>query len=151
MDKIQLSDFIRNTDPEFEIKEGNQFTEVTLPAAKLHSLAQLLREHADAQFDFLFCLSGIDYGKDLGVVYHLRSTVHGHSIVLKIRTSDRINPYFDSVSDIWKTAEFYEREVYDLLGIKFNNHPDLRRLFLDYTWGYPLRKDYVDDINIVTK
>ena len=151
MDKIQLSDFIKNTDQEFEIKEGNQFTEVTLPAAKLHSLAQLLREHADAQFDFLFCLSGIDYGKDLGVVYHLRSTVHGHSIVLKIRTSDRINPYFDSVSDIWKTAEFYEREVYDLLGIKFNNHPDLRRLFLDYTWGYPLRKDYVDDINIVTK
>lgn len=151
MDKTQLSDFIKNIDPEFEIKEGNQFTEVTLPAGKLHSLAQLLRVHTDAQFDFLFCLSGIDYGKDLGVVYHLRSTVHGHSIVLKIRTSDRINPYFDSVSDIWKTAEFYEREVYDLLGIKFNNHPDLRRLFLDYTWGYPLRKDYVDDINIVTK
>ncbi len=151
MDKIHLSDFIKNTDPEFELKEGNQFTEVTLPAAKFHSLAQLLREHADAQFDFLFCLSGIDYGKDLGVVYHLRSTVHGHSIVLKIRTSDRINPNFDSVSDIWKTAEFYEREVYDLLGIKFNNHPDLRRLFLDYTWGYPLRKDYVDDINIVTR
>jgi NADH-quinone oxidoreductase subunit C len=151
MDKIQLSDFIKNIDQEFEIKEGNQFTEVALPGAKLHSLAKLLRGNADAQFDFLFCLSGIDYGKDLGVVYHLRSTVHGHSIVLKIRTSDRINPHFDSVSDIWKTAEFYEREVYDLLGIKFNNHPDLRRLFLDYTWGYPLRKDYVDDINIVTK
>ena len=151
MDKIQLSDFIKNIDQEFELKEGNQFTEVTLSSSKLYSLASLLREHPDARFDFLFCLSGIDYGNDLGVVYHLRSTLHGHSIVLKVRTSDRVDPRFDSVSGIWKTAEFYEREVYDLLGIKFNNHPDLRRLFLDYTWGYPLRKDYVDDINIVTK
>ena len=74
-----------------------------------------------------------------------------HSIVLKTRTSDRENPQIDSVSDIWQTAEFHEREVYDLLGIKFKNHPDLRRLFLDNSWGFPLRKDYVDDINIVTK
>ena len=62
-----------------------------------------------------------------------------------------MHPHFDSVSDIWKTADFLEREVYDLLGIKFTNHPDLRRLFLDNSWGFPLRKDYVDDINIVTK
>ncbi len=87
----------------------------------------------------------------LVLVYHLRSTKHDHIIVLKTRTSDRETPIFDSVSDIWKTAEFHEREVFDLLGIKFKNHPDLRRLFLDSSWGFPLRKDYVDDINIVTK
>ena len=81
----------------------------------------------------------------------LRSTIYGHTLVLKTRTSDRENPEFDTVSDIWKTADFHEREVYDLLGIKFNNHPDLRRLFLDNSWGFPFRKDYVDDINIVTK
>ena len=151
MDKIQLGEFIRAIAPELEIREGKQFVEVTVPPAKLYSLAIQLREKEEAQFDFLFCLSGVDYGKDLGVVYHLRSTVHNHTVVLKTRTSDRENPHFDSVSGIWRTANFHEREVYDLLGIKFTNHPDLRRLFLDTSWGFPLRKDYVDDINIVTK
>jgi NADH-quinone oxidoreductase subunit C len=151
MDKIQLGEFIKSIGQEFEIKDGKQFLEVSVPSAKFYSLAKLLREKEEAQFDFLFCLTGVDYGQDLGVVYHLRSTVHNHSIVLKIRTSDREHPEFDSVSDIWKTADFHEREVYDLFGIKFKNHPDLRRLFLDNSWGFPFRKDYVDDINIVTK
>jgi NADH-quinone oxidoreductase subunit C len=151
MDKIQLGEFIKSIDPELEVKEGKQFVEVTVPSSKLYSLALQLRERKEAGFDFLFCLSGVDYGQDLGIVYHLRSTVHDHVVVLKVRTSDRINPQFDSVSEIWRTADFHEREVYDLLGIKFANHPDLRRLFLDNSWGFPLRKDYVDDINIVTK
>ncbi len=99
----------------------------------------------------MFCLTGVDYGTDLGVIYHLRSSVFEHMVVLKTRTSDRENPVLDSVTDIWQTADFHEREVYDLLGIKFRNHPDLRRLFLDNSWGFPLRKDYVDDVNIVTK
>ena len=87
----------------------------------------------------------------LVLVYHLRSTKYGHTVVIKSRTPDRENPQFDSVSDIWETADLHEREVFDLLGIKFANHPDLRRLFLDSSWGFPLRKDYVDDMNIVTK
>jgi NADH-quinone oxidoreductase subunit C len=151
MDNKQLEEFLRSADKDLEIRVGKQFTEVTLPPSKLYAIAKLLREKEESQFDFLFNLTGVDYGQDLGVVYHLRSTVHCHSIVLKTRTSDRINPYFDSVSDIWETANLHEREVYDLLGIKFTNHPDLRRLFLDSSWGFPLRKDYVDDINIVTK
>jgi NADH:ubiquinone oxidoreductase subunit C len=151
MDKIQLAEFVKTLDAELTVSEGKQFAEVAVPAAKLHSLALNLKNHPDAHFDFLACLSGVDYKQDLGVVYHLRSTVHGHTLVLKVRTSDRVDPNFDTVSDIWRTAEFHEREVYDLLGIKFNNHPDLRRLFLDKTWGFPLRKDYVDDVNIVTK
>ena len=151
MDNKQLEDFIKSIDQDLEIKAGKQFTEVIVPLAKLYSLALKLRENEEAQFDFLFNLSGVDYGHDLGVVYHLRSTVHNHSIVLKTRTSDRENPQIDSLSGIWETANLHEREVYDLLGIKFTNHPDLRRLFLDSSWGFPLRKDYVDDINIVTK
>ena len=151
MDKIQLGEFIKSIDQELEIKEGKQFIEVIVPQSKLHSLAIQLREREETQFDFLFCLTGVDYGTDLGVVYHLRSTILNHTVVLKSRTSDRSNPNFDTVSDIWKTADLHEREAYDLLGIKFNNHPDLRRLFLDNSWGFPLRKDYVDDINIVTK
>jgi NADH:ubiquinone oxidoreductase subunit C len=151
MDKIELVEFVKSIDKDLEIKEGKQYTEVTVPSSKLYSLAKQLREREEVKFDFLFCLSGVDYGQDLGVVYHLRSTIYNHVIVLKTRTSDRENPQLDSVADIWLTADFHEREVYDLLGIKFTNHPDLRRLFLDNSWGFPLRKDYVDDINIVTK
>lgn len=151
MDKIQLAEFVKSIDKDLEIKEGKQYTEVIVPASKLHSLAKQLKEREEVKFDFLFCLSGVDYGKDLGIVYHLRSTVYEHTIVLKTLTSDRVNPVLDTVSDIWATADFHEREVFDLLGVKFANHPDLRRLFLDSSWGFPLRKDYVDDINIVTK
>jgi NADH-quinone oxidoreductase subunit C len=151
MDKIELGEFVKSIDKDLEIKEGKQFTEVMVPSSKLYSLAKQLKEREEVKFDFLFCLSGVDYGQDLGVVYHLRSTVYEHVIVLKTRTSDREHPQIDSVADIWLTADFHEREVFDLLGIKFTNHPDLRRLFLDDSWGFPLRKDYVDDINIVTK
>jgi NADH:ubiquinone oxidoreductase subunit C len=151
MDKLQLGEFIKSINQDIEIKEGKQYLEVTVPASKLYPLAKQLRDKKEAQFDYLFCLSGVDYGQDLGVVYHLRSTIYDHVIVLKTRTADREHPQFDSVSDIWKTADFHEREAFDLLGIRFTNHPDLRRLFLDNSWGYPLRKDYVDDINIVSK
>ena len=151
MENLQLAEFIRSADTDLEVAQGKQFTEITVKPEKLHDLAKKLRETGELCFDFLFCITGVDYGRDLGVIYHLRSTVHNHTAVLKVRTSDRENPVFDTVSDIWKTADFHEREVYDLLGIRFNNHPDLRRLFLDSSWGYPLRKDYVDDINIVTK
>jgi NADH-quinone oxidoreductase subunit C len=151
MDKIQLTEFLKSIGQDLEVKEGKQYIEVTVPPSKLYSLAAQLSVSDEVRFDFLFCLSGVDYGQDLGVVYHLRSTVFDHVVVLKTRTSDREHPNLDSVSEIWKTADFHEREVYDLLGIKFNNHPDLRRLFLDNSWGFPLRKDYVDDINIVTK
>jgi NADH-quinone oxidoreductase subunit C len=151
MDKLQLVEFVKSLEPEAELKEGRHYVEATVPSSKFYALAKKLRESEETWFDYLFCLSGVDYGNDLGVVYHLNSTKHNHSIVLKTRTSDRENPLLDSVSDIWKTADFHEREAFDLLGIRFNNHPDLRRLFLDSSWGYPLRKDYVDDINIVTK
>jgi NADH-quinone oxidoreductase subunit C len=148
MDKIQLGEFIKSLDSDLEIKEGKQFTEVTVPSSKLHSLAILLKEKEKTSFDFLVCITGVDYGHDLGVIYHLRSTKHGHMIVLKVRTADREHPMFDSVSDIWKGAELHEREAFDLLGIKFANHPDLRRLFLNSSWGFPFRKDYVDNDTI---
>ncbi len=151
MDKTQLEELIKSIDQDIEIKEGKQYLEVTVPPERLHLFASQLKERNETKFDYLFCLTGVDYGQDLGVIYHLRSTEYGHSIVLKVRTSDRDNPIFDSVTDLWKTADFHEREVYDLLGIRFKDHPDLRRLFLDSSWGYPLRKDFVDDINIVTK
>jgi NADH:ubiquinone oxidoreductase subunit C len=149
MDKIELGEFIKALDSGFEIKEGKQFTEVTVTPAKLHSLASQLRENEETLFDFLVSVTGVDYGPDLGLIYHLRSTKYGHTVVIKSRTADRENPRFDSVSDIWEAADLHEREAFDLLGIRFANHPDLRRLFLNSSWGFPLRKDYVDD-DIIT-
>jgi NADH-quinone oxidoreductase subunit C len=151
MNKTELTEYIRSLATGCEVKEGKQFAEISLPADLLHNIALKLREDETASFDFLNCITGVDYGQDLGAIYHLRSTKHGHMAVLKVRTSDRENPHFDSVTDIWKAADLLEREVYDLLGIKFTNHPDLRRLFLDNSWGFPLRKDYTDDLKIVTK
>ena len=109
-----------------------------------------LRDHPKTWFDFLSSLSGIDYGveqKKFGVVYHLSSIIKNHQIVLKVMVEndrDENNlPVFKSVSAVWKTAEWHEREAFDLLGIYFDNHPDLRRILLPDDWeGYPLRKDY---------
>jgi len=149
MEKLQLGEFIKSLDTDFYIKEGKQFTEVTVPPAKLHSLASQLREREETLFDFLVSITGVDFVPDLGLIYHLRSTKYGHTVVIKSRTSDREDPQFDSVSDIWEAADLHEREAFDLLGIRFANHPDLRRLFLNSSWGFPLRKDYVDD-DIIT-
>jgi len=151
MNKTELAEYILSLASGCEVKEGKQYVEVSLPAGLLHSVALRLREDERTSADFLNCITGVDYGRDLGAVYHLHSSKYNHTIVLKVRTSDRVNPAFDSVTDIWRSAEFLEREVYDLLGIKFNGHPDLRRLFLDKSWGFPLRKDYVDDVKIVSK
>lgn len=151
MEKAQLKEFVKSLCSNAEVSEGKQFFEAVLPADDLHSVAERLKSDPETAFDFLFCLSGVDYGIDLGIVYHLRSTKLGHTIVLKTRFSDRDNAVADSVCDIWPAAEYHEREVYDLLGIKFRNHPDLRRFFLPSSAGFPLRKDFVDDENIVVK
>jgi len=133
-------------------EEESQFLNISVQPADLHQLMAQLKSNSETNFDYLFCLSGVDWGKELGVVYHLESTTHRHIIVVKVKTEDRENPVFDSVCDIWKTAEFHECEVFDFFGIKFNNHPHLKRLFLTEDWdGFPLRKDYVDDINMIVK
>jgi NADH/F420H2 dehydrogenase subunit C len=133
-------------------EEGSQFLNVIVQPKHLHELMSQLKKNPETHFDYLFCLSGVDWGEELGVVYHLESTTHRHIIVVKVSTADRENPMLDSVYDIWATAEFHEREVFDFFGIIFTNHPNLKRLFLTEEWeGFPLRKDYVDEINMVIK
>jgi NADH/F420H2 dehydrogenase subunit C len=148
-----LQNLISSWIPELEFtEEGSQFLNISVKPEQLHQLLSQLKSNLETSFDYLFCLTGIDYEKSLGVIYHLESTTHRHIIVVKVQTEDRENPTFDSVCDIWRTAEFHEREVFDFFGIKFNNHPNLKRLFLTDEWeGFPLRKDYVDDINMVIK
>jgi len=150
MDTEKLKARILSIVPEALPEENKQFVTYVIPAEKAHSLVENLKNSEDTAFDYLFCLTGVDFGKELGVVYHLNSTKHGHDIELKVKLTDRENPAVDSLCDLYHAAEFHEREVFDLLGINFVNHPDMRRIFLDENWqGHPLRKDYVDEINII--
>ena len=148
-----LQNLIGTWIPELEFsEEGSQFLNILVQSQNLHQLMKKLKENSETKFDYLFCLTGMDWGEKLGVVYHLESTSYRHQLVVKVETDDRENPVFDSVFDIWATAEFHEREVFDFFGIKFNNHPNLKRLFLTDEWeGFPLRKDYEDEINMVIK
>ena len=152
MNNDELKNRVLSLVPESSFSDNKQFLIVNVPAEKLHLLASELKNSDDTAFDYLFCLSGADVKEQLTVVYHLSSTKLNHDIVLKVSTTDRENPIFDTVSDIWRTADFHEREVYDFFGIKFNNHPDMRRIFLDETTikGHPFRKDYVDN-NIIER
>ncbi|TSJ39542.1 NADH-quinone oxidoreductase subunit C [Mucilaginibacter corticis] len=108
-----------------------------------------LRNNSKTYFDFLSCLTGVDYGVEagrFGVVYHLASIPYKLQLTLKIsKEHDRTNgePVFKSVTPVYRTADWHEREAYDLVGIFFEGHPDLRRILLPDDWeGYPLRKDY---------
>jgi len=150
MDNEKLKEFILTSVPEAQFEDGVQYLLATIPSNEIHSLSEKLKNDPDTGYDYLFCQTGVDWPDHMQVVYHLKSSTSGHSFVLKARIDNREKPEIDTVCDIWKTAEFHEREIYDLLGIVFRNHPDLRRLFLDEDWiGYPLRKDYDDPINII--
>lgn len=128
---------------------SKQYPEFILPAEKLHEVAKVLKETPRAKMDYLFCLTAADRKDGFHVIYHLTSSEFSHSVVLRVVLADRVNPTISTVSDIWRAAEYYEREVFDLFGIRFENHPDLRRLFLDDDWvGYPLRKDYKDSFTL---
>lgn len=131
--------------------DGPQYLNVLVPREQLHEVCLKLKGSEELAFDYLVCLTGADFPEYMTVIYHLESTSHQHMIVLRVNTADRETPEVDSVDDIWPTAGFHEREVYDLLGVRFKNHPDLRRLLLWEGWGYPLRKDYVDEVRIVDR
>ena len=151
MTNEEIISYLTGRFPEAEIKQGPQYVELTVNGADLHETAVELKQAKALSFDYLFCLTGVDYPENMGIIYHLESIEHRHTMVLKARTADRVNPAQDTVSDVWITAKYHEREAYDLLGIHFNNHTDLRRVFLDDDWGYPLRKDYVDEVRIVER
>lgn len=130
--------------PEASFETG-EFPAAVVPPGQFLPFMKEIRHDRRLHFDYLFCLTCVDWKDHFMMVYHLLSKTHRHSLVVKVKIDDRENPVVDSVSGIWKTADFHEREVYDMFGVKFNGHPDLRRLFLDEDWkGFPLRKDYED-------
>lgn len=131
--------------PDAEIAEGEVMT-VTVDAVAFRELALCLKQNPVLGFDYLVCMTGMDWGEKLGVIYHFRSTIHRYRLVVKTAAANRENPELFTVSDLWATAGLNEREIFDFFGIRFINHPDMRRLFLRNDWvGYPLRKDYNAD------
>ncbi len=122
-----------------EISEAS----VTVPADRVAEVALFLRDDDELDCKYLNCLTGIDWLEHFDVVYVLTSMAKNHTLTLVARTSHD-DPIVPSVSGIWQGAVLQEREVYDLMGISFSGHPDLKRIFL---WegfpGHPLRKDFL--------
>jgi NADH:ubiquinone oxidoreductase subunit C len=129
---------------------GTEWLQVTVQSQQWLPLANTLRYKVDMDFDFLFCVTCIDWKTHLAMVYHLRSTTSKLHLVVKA-TLNPLNPEIDSVTSIWKTADFHEREVYEMFGVNFKGHPDLRLLILPDGWEgrNPLRKDFEDPINMI--
>ena len=148
MTNEQVKDFVGSSFPSAVFDETGEWINILVEANDWRSLAEQLR-NGSLQFNYLFCLTCIDWKTHLTMVYHLSGTSHRHSIVVKAKL-DREKPEIETVSDLWRTAELHEREVYELFGVVFTNHPDLRKLILtDDFEGYPLRKDFEDPINMI--
>jgi len=131
-------------------EEGGEWLNVNIDAKDWILLAEYLRRDESLLFNSLFCLTCIDWKTHLTMVYHLTSTKYRHNIVIKSKLDSK-NPEIETVAHIWRTAEFHEREVYEMFGVNFLNHPDLRLLILPDGWEgkNPLRKDFEDPINMI--
>jgi NADH-quinone oxidoreductase subunit C len=150
MDNVQLKELVVGMVPDAIFEESKQFLTVNVAPDRLHQLMKDLKEGPDTSFDNLFCMTGVDIQEKLQMVYHLESTKYGHQLVLKTATADREKPVLDSIVDIFRGAELHENEIFDLFGIVFTGHPNLRRMFMPDDWiGHPFRKDYVDEVNII--
>lgn len=130
--------------------ESGEWLTINVEPKDFLLLATGLRKIDALNFNYLFCLTCVDWTKHLTVVYHLSSTNYRHCLVIKVNV-DRNKPAIETVSHIWKTAEFHEREVYEMFGVNFLNHPDLRLLILPDGWEgkFPMRKDFEDPINMI--
>ncbi len=146
---------------EFTVNIENEFDfYINVNQKDIFEVALFLRDNDELKFDSLMVLSGVDdangekikdadgtetiKGGTLSVYYHLYSIEYKHKLTVRVAT-ERENPEIHTVSTVWRTADWHEREAYDMYGIKFLNHPDLRRILMPYDWedgSYPLRKDY---------
>ena len=136
--------------PGATFEEGGEWLTILVEPSAWLPLAKELRWDSTLHFDHLFCLTCVDWKTHLTMVYHLTSTKERHNIVVKSKL-DNTKPEIESVALIWRTAEFHEREVYEMFGVNFLNHPDLRLLILPDGWEgkNPLRKDFEDPINMI--
>jgi NADH:ubiquinone oxidoreductase subunit C len=144
--KIQITELL----PTAAFDETGEWLNINIDFKDWLPLAQQLRNKESLQFDYLFCLTCIDWKTHLTMVYHLSSTKYRQNIVVKAQL-DKNNPEIETVCKIWRTADFHEREVYEMFGVNFLNHPDLRLLILPDGWEgkNPMLKDFEDPINMI--
>lgn len=140
-----LSDRILAEFPQLQVDEGVRGAAgFVVPQDDLLAVARRLREMPGVECDYLSHVTGVDYKDHLESVYYLIGTRTGARVVLKVKLP-RENPEVESVTSVWPAADWHERESYDLLGIRYRNHPNLKRILLWEGYeGYPLRKDFVD-------
>jgi NADH:ubiquinone oxidoreductase subunit C len=136
--------------PGVTFEEGTEWLTMSVEPGSWSVITQQLRHHEDLLLDYMFCLTCIDWKVHLQMVYHLTSTRFRHNLVIKSKL-DANNPAIGTCSHIWKTALFHEREVYEMFGVRFEGHPDLRLLILPDGWEgrNPMRKDYDDPVNMI--
>ena len=156
MTREELKIKINELYPAAIFEEGGEWLNINVEAKDWVILALQLRNDKNLFFDYLFCLTCIDWSQTpagktvLTMVYHLSSTKYRHNIVIKSKL-DRNKPEIETASLLWKTADFHEREVYEMFGVNFLNHPDLRLLILPDGWEgkNPMRKDFEDPVNMI--
>ena len=143
LDGLEVGERIGQRVPEAVVEATPQW--VVVHAEKLVAVATYLRDDGELDFRFLIGVTAVDYLDHFEVVYHLQSISRNHVLILKTRVLNHKNPEVPSLVSVWRGAELQEREVYDLMGVRFAGHPDLRRVFL---WegfaGHPLRKDWME-------
>ncbi len=146
MDGDALVQAVTGLAPGIEKREKINRPAVRVPLERLATLAARLRDDPALAFDMLMDHTAVDCIAEqrFELIYHLYSTSHGHALTVTAYVP-RQSPVAPTLSRVWPTAEWQEREVYDLMGVLYDEHPDLRRLFLEDDWkGFPLRKDYQD-------
>jgi NADH-quinone oxidoreductase subunit C len=127
-------------------EDAKSDSSITVDASKIYAVVEFLKTNKEMPFNSLQVISGVDYMEHMEVCYMMAhfDPTEGREFILKVKLTDRVNPTIDSIVRLYAAANFQEREVYDMFGIKFNNHPDHRRILCPDDWeGFPLRKDYV--------
>ncbi len=146
MTKKELKQYLEVTYPNMEVKETFNFPLLLVNKEDVIPVLTKLKDASETRFNFLFCETAVDRNPNFEVIYHLTSTYYHHDLEVKVILEDRENPIIDSVYGLWEAADLYEDEIYDMFGIRFTGHPNLRRIMLTDEWnGFPLRKDYQDD------
>tara|TARA_Y100001956_G_C4126076_1_gene190144 strand:- start:121 stop:621 length:501 start_codon:yes stop_codon:yes gene_type:complete len=147
MDFDRILEYINNNFGKDFVSFDEELTPETIKvySKNWHKLASFIREDEKLFFDSMMCITGIDEGIEseyLAVIYNLHSMKHKHKLEVYIQTP-KSEPKVPSVEQIWRVADWFERETYDMYGIEFEGHRDLRRILLPSDWeGFPLRKDY---------
>ncbi len=147
------TDIIKALEKQFQNLEFDEettaFLNITVSPENYLDVMTALRQ---MDFDYLFSMTGMDWGAELGVTNHLENTKTGMMVVVKVKLSNRENPEVPTLENIWKTAHLHEREIFDLFGINFKGHSVMKRLLLTEDWeGYPMRKDWQDETKMIIR